>query len=179
MVSFPLRVNEPAGRTDGRATPAAVLWLCPTRQTVPPVTRPSRCRAAAGSPETLRTPEDGSDRSGSNAAPVAALGSAWWHGVRFSRRYSSDAVACALLWRPKRWGQRLRQVAHRHPPTAPPSPGEGDLWGDLSAVGQVTGSLLGLRRIPPSPTPSPGKGPCPPPARPWAGARESEQEDQL
>jgi hypothetical protein len=45
-MSFPLRVNEPAGRTDGRATSAALLWSRPTRQIVPPVTRHTRCRAA-------------------------------------------------------------------------------------------------------------------------------------
>ena len=40
---------------------------------------------------------------------------------------SPGRLRCA--GRPKRLGQRVRQWAHRHPPTAPPSTGEGDLWG--------------------------------------------------
>ena len=46
LVSFPLRVNEPAGRTDVRSTPAAALWSRTARQIVPPVTRHARCRSA-------------------------------------------------------------------------------------------------------------------------------------
>lgn len=46
LVSFPLRGNEPAGRTGGRSDPAAALWSRPTRQIVPPVTRHARSRAA-------------------------------------------------------------------------------------------------------------------------------------
>ena len=46
LASFPLRVNEPAGRTDVRSAPAASLWSRPTRQIVPPVTRHARSRAA-------------------------------------------------------------------------------------------------------------------------------------
>ena len=49
LVSFPLRGNEPAGRTDVRSTPAAALWSRPTRQIVPPVTRHARSRAAGNS----------------------------------------------------------------------------------------------------------------------------------
>jgi hypothetical protein len=42
------------------------------------------------------------------------------------------------------------------PPAAPPSCGEGDLWGDLQAVGRETGSLLRLlKRTPPIPHPFP------------------------
>ncbi len=33
--SFPLRGNEPAGRTDVRFAPAALLWSRPARQIVP------------------------------------------------------------------------------------------------------------------------------------------------
>ena len=56
LVSFPLRGNEPAGRTDVRSTPAAALWSRPTRQIVPPVTRHARCRAAgySGDSEPLK-----------------------------------------------------------------------------------------------------------------------------
>ena len=46
LVSFPLRGNEPAGRTDVRSAPVAVLWSRPARQIVPPVTRQTRSRAA-------------------------------------------------------------------------------------------------------------------------------------
>jgi hypothetical protein len=46
LVSFPLRGNEPAGRTDVRIDPAAALWSRPARQIVPPVTRHARSRAA-------------------------------------------------------------------------------------------------------------------------------------
>ena len=46
LVSFPLRGNETAGRTDVRCAPAAALWSRPARQIVPPVTRHARCRAA-------------------------------------------------------------------------------------------------------------------------------------
>ena len=35
LFSFPLRGNEPAGRTDVRSAPAAALWSRPTRQIVP------------------------------------------------------------------------------------------------------------------------------------------------
>ena len=46
LVSFPLRGNEPAGRTGVRCAPAAALWSRPARQIVPPVTRQARSRAA-------------------------------------------------------------------------------------------------------------------------------------
>lgn len=46
LVSFPLRGNEPAGRTGAWAIPAAALWSRPVRQIVPPVTRHARSRAA-------------------------------------------------------------------------------------------------------------------------------------
>lgn len=46
LVSFPLRGNEPAGRTDVRSAPAAALRSRPARQIVPPVTRHARSRAA-------------------------------------------------------------------------------------------------------------------------------------
>ena len=46
LVSFPLRGNELAGRTDVRFAPPAALWSRPTRQIVPPVTRHARSRAA-------------------------------------------------------------------------------------------------------------------------------------
>jgi hypothetical protein len=45
LVSFPLRGNAPAERTDVRSTPAAALWSHPARQIVPPVTRQTRSRA--------------------------------------------------------------------------------------------------------------------------------------
>ncbi len=48
LVSFPLRGNEPAGRTGVRCSPAAALWSRPARQIVPPVTRHARSRAAGG-----------------------------------------------------------------------------------------------------------------------------------
>lgn len=56
LVSFPLRVNEPAGRTDVRSTPAAALWSRPVRQIVPPISRHARSRAAgnAGDSEPLK-----------------------------------------------------------------------------------------------------------------------------
>jgi hypothetical protein len=41
------------------------------------------------------------------------------------------------------------------PPAAPPSTGEGDLWGDLNTAGRETGSLLRLRRTPPILNPFP------------------------
>jgi hypothetical protein len=44
--SFPLRGNEPAGRTGVRSAPAAALCFRPARQIVPPVTRHARSRAA-------------------------------------------------------------------------------------------------------------------------------------
>lgn len=46
LVSFPLRGNEPAGRTGVRSAPAALLWSRPARQIVPPFTRHARSRAA-------------------------------------------------------------------------------------------------------------------------------------
>ena len=54
LVSFPLRGNEPAGRTDVRAAPAAALWSRPARQIVPPVTRHARSRAAGNSGDSER-----------------------------------------------------------------------------------------------------------------------------
>ena len=56
LVSFPLRGNEPAGRTDVRSAPAAALWSRPARQIVPPVTRQARSRAAGntGDSEPLK-----------------------------------------------------------------------------------------------------------------------------
>ena len=69
--SFPLRGNEPAERTGGRSASVAALWSRPVRQIVPPPdTRHARSRAAGNTGD--RNP--GSDRSDSNAAPVAALG---------------------------------------------------------------------------------------------------------
>lgn len=56
LVSFPLRGNEPAGRTDVRFAPAAALWSRSARQIVPPVTRHARSRAAGnpGDGESLK-----------------------------------------------------------------------------------------------------------------------------
>ncbi len=54
------------------------------------------------------------------------------------------AGGCALLRR-RLWRQPVRQSSHRAPPIKPPTFGEGDLWGDLQAVGRVTGALLRLR----------------------------------
>lgn len=56
LVSFPLRRNEPAGRTGVRCAPAAALWSRPARQIVPPVTRQARSRAAgnAGDSKPLK-----------------------------------------------------------------------------------------------------------------------------
>lgn len=56
LVSFPLRGNEPAGRTDARSAPAAAPWSRPARQIVPPVTRHARSQAAGntGDSEPLK-----------------------------------------------------------------------------------------------------------------------------
>ena len=52
LVSFPLRGNEPAGRTDVRAAPAAALLSRPARQIVRPVTRHARSRAAGNTEDS-------------------------------------------------------------------------------------------------------------------------------
>ncbi len=56
LVSFPLRGNEPAGRTDAQSAPVAALWSRPARQIVPPVTRHARSRTAGntGNSERLK-----------------------------------------------------------------------------------------------------------------------------
>ena len=72
----------------------------------------------------------------------------------------------ALCWSPEEAGAARAPRGPPHSPTAPPSTGEGDLWGDLSAVGQVTGSLFRAARFPHPPPLPEGRGLAhPPPAR--------------
>ena len=73
---------------------------------------------------------------------------------------TTAARARARGSRPRRCAARTRGSAcarssHRAPPSRAPVKGEGDLWGDLQAVGRGTGSLLRLRRTPPIPNPFP------------------------
>jgi hypothetical protein len=121
---------------------AAALRVLRSVQIVTPATRHARCRAA----EYLRRA-----RRGSTAAPVASLGVT---SAAVAPLLESLGGGFALLSRPMLL-QRVRQSSHRAPPTAPPSVDEGDLWGDLQAVGQVTGSLLRLLGTPPIPNPFP------------------------
>ena len=73
--------------------------------------------------------------------------------------------------------QPVRQSSHRAPPTAPPSLDEGDLWGDLSAVGQETGAPRRLQDTPPIPRPLPVRaGAMPTPRPPVGGSEESQAE---
>ena len=66
----------------------------------------------------------------------------------------------------------MRQSSHRAPPTAPPSNCEGDLWGDLQAVGRETGSLLRLLKNPTHPQPLPlREGAMPTPRPPVGGSK--------
>jgi hypothetical protein len=102
--------------------------------------------------------------NGSAAAPFAALGvtpaaetqllvlvspaalqplrQASWHGGRNAAPPAWGGSPCA-------------GCPTALPPAAPPSTGEGDLWGDLQAVGRVTGALLRLLGTPPIPNPFP------------------------
>ena len=121
-------------------------------------------------------------RDGSTAAPVAALG-----GTPAAEAPVLDdvggplaaAVAPAAPSRRPRWlGPSWIRVSQPWPdqptalpPAAPPSTGEGDLWGDLQCGGP--GDRLTVSAADEQPN-------APPPARPrGAGARESEREDQF
>ena len=58
--------------------------------------------------------------------------------------------------------------------------GEGDVWGDLRAVGREAGSLLRLLGNPTHPPPLPVReGAMPTPRPPVGGSEESEREDQF
>ena len=61
---------------------------------------------------------------------------------RLDRRCSGCCGRLRCAAPPARGGSACARASHRAPPTAPPSTGEGDLWGDLQAVGRGTGSLL-------------------------------------
>jgi hypothetical protein len=106
--------------------------------------------------------------SNSTAAPVARLRLPWWHVGRRAAAARESSVGCAATAAPVKLAQRPRRCAARGgggspcasrptalPPAAPPSNCEGDLWGDLQAVGRETGSLLRLRGTPPIPNPFP------------------------
>jgi len=84
---------------------------------------------------------------------------AWCH---VGRRAAAASAACGRLRRALPgcatsmcWGSPCASRPTALPPAAPPSVNEGDLWGDLQAVGRGTGSLLRLLRTPPIPHPFP------------------------
>src|SRR5690349_15775689 len=75
--------------------------------------------------------------------PLHPLRQASWHSGRVAARPKARGAACA-------------RASHRNPPHQPPSPCEGDWWGDLQAVGREAGSPLRLlKTTPPIPNPFP------------------------
>ena len=79
--------------------------------------------------------------------------------LRCNRCARRAVTSAATLRRLRGGGSRCASRPTALPPAAPPSTCEGDLWGDLQAVGRETGSLLRLReyqkRTPPIPNPFP------------------------
>ena len=156
--------TRPAWRTDRLAGRCA---RCGAGQIATPVTRHARSRAAED--RVQRSARSGCAAakpaiSGSTAAPFAALGvtSAAEPPLLVNVRSASLQPLRQASWHigrdaapPVGRRQHVRQSSHRAPPTAPPSNCEGDLWGDLQAVGRETGSLLRLLMTPPIPNPFP------------------------
>ena len=105
----------------------------------------------------------------------------------------SRAVGCAAAAAPGELARRPRRCAALRaggsacagrptalPPAAPPSMGEGDLWGDLQAVGRETGSLLRLLKNPTHPQPLPVReGAVPTPRPPVGGSEEVRAEGSV
>ena len=132
---FPSRFarTTPPGRTDGRAASCAALRSRHTRQIVLPRS-PATPDAGPLNPQPpyLQVHEYlVGDRRGSSDAPVASRWSAWWHATR-------RAAAAQAVWSPPRdcgsrrgGGSACARGPTATPPTAPPSAGEGDLWGDI------------------------------------------------
>ena len=79
----------------------------------------------------------------------------WMFGrLRCNRCARRAGTSAATLRRPWEGAARAPVVPPRSPHGAPVK-SEGDLWGDLQAVGRETGSLLRLRGTPPIPNPFP------------------------
>ena len=70
---------------------------------------------------------------------------AWCHVGRRAAAAGGRCGRFAVLCDLEAWDSACASGPTALPPTAPPSDHEGDLWGDLQAVGRVTGSLLRLR----------------------------------
>ncbi len=141
-------------------------------QIVTPVTRHARCRAAeclgvigpARPPRqslrlVSRRPQRRRTSCAGRPSPLQPPRQASWHIGR-------DAAS-------PEHGQRVRQASHRAPPSCAPVKCEGDLWGDLQAVGRETGSLLRLLKNPTHPPPLPVReGAMPTPRPPVGGSEE-------
>ena len=151
------RERGPLGELTGLQVAALRSARCGAGQIATPVTRHARSRAAEDRVQR-------SARSGSTAAPFAAL------GVTSAAEAPPLVIVRSAALQPLRqasWhigrdaappvGRRqpVRQSSHRAPPTAPPSRVRGTCGGIFIAVGRETGSLLRLRRTPPIPNPFP------------------------
>lgn len=181
-VSFTLRVHEarlangPACRSLRCAPLGAAPARSPPRSPAMPVAGPLNAgvqRSARSGFAVVQPAISGFAAaqpaiSNSTAAPVARLRLPWWHVGRRAAAARESSVGCAATAAPVKLAQRPRRCAARGgggspcasrptalPPAAPPSNCEGDLWGDLQAVGRETGSLLRLRGTPPIPNPFP------------------------
>ena len=79
----------------------------------------------------------------------------WASGrLRCSRCARQADISAATRADPGRW-QPVRQSSHRAPPTKPPSICEGDLWGDLQAVGPGNRLTASAVKNPTHPQPLP------------------------
>src|SRR5512139_4336177 len=93
------------------------------------------------------------------SAALQPLCQASWHSVRDAAPPVGEGAARAPVVPPRS-------------PHAPPSNCEGDLWGDLQAVGRETGSLLRLLRDTTHPQPLPVReGAMPTPRPPVGGSK--------
>ena len=112
LVSFPLRGNEPAGRTGVRAAPAAALWSRHARQIVPPGTRQTRSRAARGTGvnETLKR---------SQRLERRASRCAWCHAVRRDAAVQFTRSP-ALRWSPEEVRAARAPLSPPHSPHGAP-----------------------------------------------------------
>jgi hypothetical protein len=166
---FPCRcaTTKPAERTDAQAALAAALCFAlvasrpPDRPPGhPPCPMPGRWKPGYPKP---RNPEViAAARTPRQSLPFGQLGVT-------SLAEPPLLISCGRLRGALAPEEARAARAPCSPPQSPhgaPVPGEGDLWGDLSAVGQVTGSLLRLRGFPHPPPLPQGRGLArPPPAR--------------
>ena len=161
------RERGPLGELTGLQVAALRSARCGAGQIATPVTRHARCRAAECRDAEKCTQRLCRCKVSDQRLDRRASRCAWWHVGRRAAAARDRSVGCTATAAPGELAHRLRrcvargrwqpvrQSSHRAPPSCAPVKSEGDLWGDLQAVGRETGSLLRLLKIPPIPNPFP------------------------